>query len=46
MITFECVWCEGELTIDALDATSVECADCSVTIDFAADEPAPVAAAA
>jgi hypothetical protein len=46
MITFECVLCEGDVTIDSLDAMSVECPDCSITIDFAPDtNPAlPVAA--
>jgi hypothetical protein len=46
MITLECAWCEAELTIDGLDATSVECPDCSVSVDFAPDVPTtlPIAA--
>jgi len=46
MITFECALCDGDVTIDSLDATSVECPDCSVTLEFAPDiTPAlPVAA--
>jgi ribosomal protein S27E len=46
MITFECTWCENELTIEALDATRVECAECSVVVEFAPDEPSPIAVAA
>jgi DNA-directed RNA polymerase subunit RPC12/RpoP len=46
MITFECAWCEAELTIDSLDATSVECSDCSISIDFAPDEPTITSVAA
>jgi hypothetical protein len=46
MITFECIWCENELTIEALDATSAECAECSVVVEFARDEPSPIAVAA
>ena len=46
MITFECVWCDAELTIDSLDATSVECPDCSISVEFAPDQPTITAAAA
>jgi hypothetical protein len=46
MITSECVWCEGDVTIDGLDATSIECPECSVTVEFAPDDHAPLAAAA
>jgi hypothetical protein len=38
MITLECAWCEGDVTIAGLDATSVECPDCSVTVELAPDE--------
>jgi hypothetical protein len=37
MITIECTWCEAELALDSLDATSVDCADCRVTVEIAAD---------
>jgi hypothetical protein len=46
MITLECAWCDGDVAIDSLDATSVECPDCLVTVEFAPDDtPAlPIAA--
>jgi hypothetical protein len=46
MITLECAWCEAELTIDGLDATSVECPECSVSVEFAPDVPTVLPAAA
>ncbi len=46
MITFECVLCEGDVTIDGLAATTVDCPDCSTTVDFAADESTVLRAAA
>ena len=46
MITLECAWCEAELTIDGLDATSVECPECSVAVEFAPDVPTVLPAAA
>lgn len=45
MIFIDCPWCETELALDRLDATSVDCPDCRVEIDFAAD-PELVAIAA
>jgi hypothetical protein len=45
MITIECTWCDAELVLDSLDATSVDCGDCRVTVDLAVDaEPLAVAA--
>jgi hypothetical protein len=46
MITLECVLCEGDVTIDSLTATSVDCPDCSIRVEFAADEPIIALAAA
>jgi hypothetical protein len=47
MITFECAWCEGELAIETLDADRVECPDCGISIELAADAPSlPVLVAA
>jgi hypothetical protein len=37
MIIIECSWCDAELAIDSLDATSVDCTECLVTVEFAAD---------
>jgi hypothetical protein len=45
MITFECSWCDAELVIDGLDATSIDCADCRISVEIAPD-PEPVALAA
>lgn len=39
MITLECVLCEGDVTIDSLAATTVDCPDCSTTVEFAPDDP-------
>jgi hypothetical protein len=46
MIYIECAWCETDVAVDGLDATSVECPDCNVTVDFAPDtnQTLPVAA--
>ena len=46
MITLECAWCETELAIEDLDATSLECAECCVSVELAPDLPLPVSAAA
>jgi hypothetical protein len=45
MITIDCTWCDAELVLDSLDATSVDCADCRITVDIATD-PEPLAVAA
>ena len=45
MIFIECPWCDAELALDSLDATSVDCPDCRVTVDFPVD-PQSLAAAA
>jgi hypothetical protein len=45
MITIECTWCDADLVLDGLDASSVDCPDCRITIDIASD-PEPIAIAA
>lgn len=40
MITLECAWCETELRLESLDATSVECADCRISVEIAPNVPA------
>jgi hypothetical protein len=45
MITIECSWCDTDLTLDSLDATSVDCPECLVTVELAPD-PEPLAKAA
>ena len=46
MIFIECVWCETQVIVDGLDATSVECPDCNVTVEFAPDDPHLISIAA
>ena len=45
MITIECSWCDADLTLESLDATSVDCPDCRVTVEIASD-PESLAVAA
>jgi hypothetical protein len=45
MIILECPWCDAELAIESLDATSVDCPDCRITTEHAPD-PDPIAVAA
>ena len=45
MITIECTWCEADLALESLDATSVDCADCRITVDIATDSQELAAAA-
>ena len=37
MITIECSWCDAELLLDGLDAATVDCPDCRITVEIAAD---------
>lgn len=46
MITLECVLCEGDVTIDSLAATTLECPGCSTTVELAPDEPTTMDVAA
>ncbi|HLO36567.1 MAG TPA: hypothetical protein VK194_10810 [Candidatus Deferrimicrobium sp.] len=41
MIIIECSWCEAELVLDSLDAASVDCPDCRITVDIAPDPESP-----
>jgi len=45
MITIECSWCDADLVLDSLDAASVDCPDCRVTVDIATDPEALALAA-
>jgi len=45
MITIECSWCDADLILESLDATTVDCPDCRVTVEIAGD-PEPLAVAA
>jgi hypothetical protein len=45
MITIECSWCEADLVLDRIDATTVECPDCRIVVELAPD-PEPLAVAA
>jgi Zn finger protein HypA/HybF involved in hydrogenase expression len=46
MIIIECAWCDGELALETIDATSVDCPDCGISIDIAQDDDTrlPIAA--
>ena len=46
MITLECAWCEAELTLDGLDATSIDCPECVVSVDFPLDNAPTISLAA
>lgn len=45
MIIIECAWCDAELALESLDAPSVDCPDCRITVEIAPD-PEPIAIAA
>ena len=46
MIYIECAWCETDVALDGLDAMSVECPDCNVTVDIAPDDTLTISIAA
>jgi Zn finger protein HypA/HybF involved in hydrogenase expression len=46
MIIIECSWCDGELALEAIDAQSVDCPDCGVSLDIAPDDSTQLPAAA
>jgi hypothetical protein len=46
MIIIECAWCDGELALEAIDATSVDCPDCGISLDIAPDDSTTLLAAA
>ena len=46
MIIIECAWCDAELAIEAIDAVSVDCPDCGISLDFAPDASIQLPAAA
>ena len=45
MITIECSWCDGELTLESLAATTIDCPDCRVSVEIAVDDEVLAAAA-
>ena len=46
MIIIECAWCDAELALEAIDATSVDCPDCGISLDIAPDDATQLQAAA
>jgi predicted RNA-binding Zn-ribbon protein involved in translation (DUF1610 family) len=46
MIIIECAWCDGELALEAIDAVSVDCPDCGISLDIAPDDTTRLPAAA
>ena len=45
MIHIECTWCDGDLVLSTLDAPSLDCPECGITVEFAPD-PETLAVAA
>ena len=45
MILIECSWCDGDVALDGLDASSVDCPECCVSVEIVS-EPEVLAAAA
>ena len=45
MITIECSFCDTDVALESLDATTVECPECRISVDIAPD-PEPLALAA
>jgi hypothetical protein len=45
MIIIECSWCDGDVAVEGLDAASVDCPECLVSVEFAPDAEALAAAA-
>ena len=45
MIHIECAWCDADLVLAAIDAPSVDCPDCRITVEFS-PEPEALACAA
>jgi endogenous inhibitor of DNA gyrase (YacG/DUF329 family) len=45
MITIECSFCDTDVTLESLDATSVDCPECRTSVEIAPD-PEPLALAA
>ena len=45
MIFIECSWCDGDVVLEGLDATSVDCPECAVSVEIAPDPEALAAAA-
>jgi hypothetical protein len=37
MIHIECTWCDADLVLATLDAPSVDCPDCRITVEIAPD---------
>jgi hypothetical protein len=46
MITLECAWCDGDVTMDSLEQTTIDCPDCRVSVEIAPDPDAAIALAA
>jgi len=37
MIHIECSWCDADVVLESLDANRVDCPECLVSVEFAAD---------
>jgi Zn finger protein HypA/HybF involved in hydrogenase expression len=45
MIIIECSSCDGEVAVEGLDAATVDCPECLVSVEIASDPEVPAAAA-
>ena len=45
MITIQCSWCDSEVALDNVDASSVDCPECLVSVEIADDREVLAAAA-
>jgi hypothetical protein len=45
MIHIECSWCDADLVLDSLEATSLDCPDCRISVEIAPDPEALALAA-
>jgi len=46
MITLECVWCDGDVTMETLEQPTMDCPECRVTVAIAPDPDTILALAA
>ena len=45
MIHIECTWCDADLVLETIDATSVDCPECRISVEIAPDAEALAIAA-
>ena len=45
MIHIECTWCDADLVLETIDAASVDCPECRISVEIAPDAEALAVAA-